>query len=321
MSRRISDLLHRVCQKYLWVRFLTLKMVQIMKQTLMTFSALLLFTSVHAQLLNSDYETWTGTAPGYWPAQWGLYSNDLPHTGPSDSWRSADAHSGSYALQLSVWYFYTDTKAVQKVPVTYRPAALTGWYKYTENTIKNQTTNQTTDDTANATVYLTKWNTSSFSADTIGYGKIELLGSTTYKQFTCAITYTSPFTPDTVIVSLDPSLMKNGAHTYFSDPGYSSFLKIDDLMLQSSATNIDHLSTEEIKLWPNPAAGFVEVFLPWASTCNASVIDVSGRVVKKVALSGGHNHIQLTDLITGTYILKITSPYNGKTYQHMILQN
>lgn len=292
-----------------------------MKRSLITFSAILLFTNVHAQLLNSDYETWTGTAPSYWPAQWGLYSNNLPLTGSLDSLRSSDAHSGNYALQLSVWYFYTDTKAVQKVPVTNRPVALSGWYKYTENTIKNQTTNQVTDDTANATVYLTKWNTNSFSADTVGYGKIDLLGSKTYQQFTCSISYTSPTIPDTVIVSLDPSLMKNGANTYFSDAGYSSYLKIDDLMFQSSSTSIDPIGTEEIMLWPNPAKSYIEVSVPWTSSCSASIIDVLGRVVNKVEISNGHNRIPLTDLITGTYMLQVTSPHTGKIHKQMIMHN
>ena len=143
MSHRISDLLHPVCLKYFWVIFLTLKMLLIMKRLLITFSALLIISSVHAQLLNSDYETWTGTAPNYWPAQWGMYSNGLTHSGAMDTWRSSDAHSGSAALQIGVWYYYTDTRAVQTVPITYRPVALTGWYKYTENTITNQTTNLT----------------------------------------------------------------------------------------------------------------------------------------------------------------------------------
>ncbi len=292
-----------------------------MKRLLITFSALLLINSVNAQLLNSDYETWTGTAPNYWPAQWGMYSNGLTHSGAMDTWRSSDAHSGSAALQIGVWYYYTDTRAVQRVPVTYRPAALTGWYKYTENTIKNQTTNQTTDDTANATVYLTKWNTTTLSADTIGYGTVSLLGSNTYKQFTCAINYTSPSTPDTVIVSLDPSLMTNGGHTYFSDAGNSSFLKIDDLMLQSSTTAVDEVNTEEIMLWPNPADSYVEVYVPWTSPCTATLVDLSGRVVNTVTLSTGHNRLQLADLMPSTYLLQLTSPHTGKTITRMLSHN
>ncbi len=292
-----------------------------MKRLLITFSALLLMSSVHAQLLNSDYETWTGTAPNYWPTQWDLYSNGLPHSGALDSWRSSDTHSGSSALQISVWYYYTDTRAVQRVPVTYRPVALIGWYKYTENTIKNQTTNLTTNDTANATVYLTKWNTTTLSADTIGYGIVALLGSNSYKQFSCAINYTSPSIPDTFIVSLDPSLMTNGGHTYFSDAGNSSFLKIDDLMLQSSTTALEQVSNEEILLWPNPAYSYVEVYVPWASPCTAIVADVTGRVVNNVTLSTGHNRMPLTDLTPGTYLLQITSPHTGKTFTRMLSHN
>ena len=292
-----------------------------MKRLLITFSALLLINSVHAQLLNSDYETWTGTAPNYWPTQWGMYSNGLTHSGAMDTWRSSDAHSGSAALQIGVWYYYTDTRAVQRVPITYRPVALTGWYKYTENTIKNQTTNLTTDDTANATVYLTKWNTTTLSADTIGYGTVELLGSNTYKQFSCAINYTSPSIPDTCIVSLDPSLMTNGGHTYFSDAGNSSFLKIDDLSLQSSTTAIDDVNTEEILLWPNPANSYIEVYVPWASPCTAIVTNVSGRVVNKFTVSNGHNRMPLTDLVPGTYLLQINSPHTGNTLTRMFSHN
>lgn len=274
--------------------------------------------NVHAQLLNNDFETWTGVAGGYSPTHWLLYANDLPHSGPMDGWRSLDAHTGNYALQLNVWYFYTDTRAVQKAPVTYRPVSLSGWYKYTDNIIKNQTTNLITDDTANATVYLTKWNTTTSSADTIGYGKIELLGSNRYLQFNCPINYSSSATPDTVVVILDPSLMRNNLHNYFSEAGYSSYLKIDDLSLLNSASANNLSDEKQIILWPNPANNYLDVYLPWLIPTQAALIDISGRVVYQTLLSNPYNRIQLEGLIAGTYILQITTPNTGHTYKYLI---
>lgn len=280
-----------------------------MKRTLLTISLLFSTLLLHAQLENADLETWTGTEPGFVPQAWQMYSNNTMPLTPMAGWRSTDAHGGSYALQLNVWYYYTDTRAQQVAPINYRPVSFGGWYKYTENIIKNQTTNLVTDDTATASVYLTRWNTTTNRRDTAGSGTTMLLGSSVYRQFSCPITYrSSTILPDTVLVSLDPSLMSNGG-TYFSEnpDGVNSFLKVDDLFLQSSASLTELSPTGLMRLYPNPAQDYVSVALPDTWTGVVTIADLYGRVVTSENINNGVCRIATKNLTPGFYVLTVTN--------------
>ena len=98
-----------------------------MKRTLSTIALIFSFSLLHAQLLNANLETWTGTEPAFVPQAWQMYSNNTLPLTPMVGWRSTDAHGGSYALQINVWYYYTDTRAQQVAPINYRPVSFGGW--------------------------------------------------------------------------------------------------------------------------------------------------------------------------------------------------
>ena len=285
-----------------------------MRNLLMTFSTLLLVTNAQAQLVNPGFESWEGAGTSTYPTAWQWIPGTMEWT------KTSDARSGSFALEVSVWYYYTDTKAEQWAPITYRPSAFRGWYKYTGNTIKNQTTNLITDDTAFATVYLTKWNTTTFKSDTVGRGSIFLLGSPEYRQFTCPITYTSTAMPDTVVVSMDPSMMRNGG-TYFSPntDGRNSFLKIDDLSLQDATTEVAEITKPSVTTWPNPAREQLFVRTDEAESV-VRLYELSGRPVLTQTLSEGINQIDLRSLPAGLYILSVSDQNNNslmtKTVAH-----
>jgi hypothetical protein len=272
-----------------------------MKRVFTVLGALLLLTNAKAQLLNGGFETWETTGSNVYPSGWRLLPGSM-------QWeRVTDAHTGSYAVKVSVWYYYTDTKVEQWAPISNRPTALTGWYRYTENTIKNQVTGLTTDDTAFAVVYLTKWNTTTLTADTVGSGKLELLGSASYKYFSCPITYSSAATPDTVVVSMDPSMMRNGGN-YFSPAasGYNSYLTVDDIALQGATTAVSDVATPIIKIWPNPAREYVSVDIAEQVNGNVQVTDISGRVLVDQPFVQGSNLISLKGIGPGIYIVCIT---------------
>lgn len=272
-----------------------------MKRVFTVLGALLLLTNAKAQLLNGGFETWETTGSQVYPTGWQLLPGSM-------QWeRVTDAHTGSYGVKVSVWYYYTDTKVEQWAPISDRPTALTGWYKYTENIIKNQETGLTTDDTAFAVVYLTKWNTATLTTDTVGRGKLNLLGSATYKYFSCPITYSSAATPDTVVVSMDPSMMRNGGN-YFSTAasGYNSYLTVDDIALEGSAAAVRDVAAPTIKIWPNPAGEYVAFNMQDRVDGNVRLTDMWGRVMAEQPLVQGNNQISLVGMSPGMYIVSIT---------------
>jgi hypothetical protein len=276
-----------------------------MKNLLMTFSTIFLFAAANAQLMNPGFESWEGAGGAAYPTAW------LWNPGTMEWTRTTDARSGSFALEVSVWYYYTDTKAEQWAPVNFKPTALAGYYKYTGNTIQNQTTTLTTDDTAFATIYLTKWNTTTQKTDTIGRGHMPLLGSPSYRHFSCPVVYTSVETPDTVFVSMDPSLMRNGG-TYFSPStdGRNSFLKIDDLYLQDATTDVYEVATPSVTVWPNPAREQLIVRTDNVGSV-ARLYDLSGRQVLTKTLSGSINKIDISSLPAGPYVLSVSDQSNN----------
>ena len=76
-----------------------------MRNLLLTFSTLLLLTNAQAQLVNPGFESWEGAGTGTYPTAWQWIPGTMEWT------KTSDARSGSFALEVSVWYYYTDTKA------------------------------------------------------------------------------------------------------------------------------------------------------------------------------------------------------------------
>lgn len=285
-----------------------------MKPVLMLFSALLVLTQARAQVVNGNFETWEGTGTAMIPTGWELLPGGIGWS------RESDAHTGSYALKVSVWYYYTDTKVEQWAAISYRPSALNGWYKYTENTIKNQTTGLTTDDTAFATVYLTKWNTVTMMTDTVGRGQISLLGTATYTSFSCPITYSSAAIPDTVVVSMDPSMMRNGGN-YFSptSSGYNSFLTIDDISLAGPVTDVTQIQHTILKIWPNPTDGQLVFFMTQIVEGDIIVSDMAGRIVAEQPLTQGYNYVELTGVCPGTYVVSVNDKVHNTVMKQTVV--
>lgn len=272
-----------------------------MKKILMTLVTVIGFLRVDAQLLNLGFEQWDSTTSG------GIYPQGWPDLAYWFHQQVPDAHSGNYALQVNVWYYYTETRAVQTVPFTGHPYTFGGYYKYVNNEIKNQTTNLTTEDTAWAAVYLTKWNTSTMQTDTIGKGRVDLLGSASYRNFVCPVTYSSSATPDSITIVADPSMMRDGGN-YFSTStdGKNSYLTVDDLYLEFWPASINNTSSVASSISPNPVGDQLFISMADAGTYNCRVTDISGRVVKELSFNGATATIPTTNLLPGMYHIAVT---------------
>jgi hypothetical protein len=173
-----------------------------MKQTVLFFAIICTALGLRAQLVNTEFETWDSTPSGsVYPHQWPLLANQY-------CVRDSHAYQGSYALQVSVWYYYSKTTAVQKAAINFRPMTFSGYYKYTDNSIKSLVTQDMITDTAIASIYLTKWNLATQQNDTIGIGRVPLFATANYSQFVCPVQYSNADIPDSVTILLDPSLAR-----------------------------------------------------------------------------------------------------------------
>lgn len=268
---------------------------------------MLIFTSIHtnAQLKNADFEDWTlNNQLRYYPTDW-------PEMEYNYCYRDSVAHSGSYALQVSVWYYYTKSVGIQKFSLSSKPFALNGYYKYTENIMRNMTQNDTVADIANVIAYATKWDTALQRTDTIGYGLVALNGTNTYRPFSCNIQYNvATDIPDSIIIVFDPSLCRRGDQYYMSisPDGYNSFLSVDNISLADIPSDIKEIDYKKLLIYPNPASELIRIGNMGKQQYRYIIIDATGKTTRTGTIDHTRPQIETSSLPPGMYQLLL----NGK---------
>lgn len=266
-------------------------------------------STVFAQLQNTDFETWElpvsqsvgGNRPVGWQRTNGVEGSEnlffyhAPVT---------EAQNGDYALRISLWYTYDLDMARQIAPINYRPAALTGFYTYTDNIVYSHFADENVEDQARAIVRLTKLNLSTGLAEEVGTGTTLLAATTTFAEFTCPITYTSDAVPDTIEVVFDCSLMdKTTGGAGFTSPlisGVSSILTIDNLALTNETLSVAQMGKHKAAIYPNPATH--EVYITGFEG-SASIYDATGKKVRHDQNIVGQ--IDIAELQSGVYLLRL----------------
>ena len=284
-----------------------------MKKLLLSGTALLLQAAASAQLQNTDFETWeipvNEAIGGNRPVGW-VRTNGIPMSETYFFYHNpvTEAQNGDYALRISIWYTYDIDMAKQTASINSRPAALNGFYTYTDNLVFSNFTGEIVDDEARATVKLTKVNPVSGEAEVIGTGTTVLPPSGTYAAFTCPIVYTSTETPDTIEVLFDCSLMdKTSGGSSFTSPtgvGVSSILTIDNVSLTAATLSSEEFELQNLRIFPNPARDTVEI--PGFKGA-AKIFDITGKLV------ANHesliNKIDVAALQTGVYVLSLKNNF------------
>jgi hypothetical protein len=255
-----------------------------------------------AQLINPDFEDWQTDTNSTTP-----YASSWLQGNSKYCYKETNAQHGSYALQVSVWYYYVKTTAVQKVATSTRPFSLEGFYTYTENQVRSLSSNNPVTDTALASVLMTKWNTTTMMTDTVGFGKTWLYGGgNNYTHFSCPINYSSAAIPDSITVVFDPSLVRRYANVTdfqaITSNGKCSFLTIDNVSLQQFPTGIPVQSqNDDIIVFPNPATDYIQVNTKTSEPYTLSILDMGGRLVKQEILNQQNNRVSLKAFSTGNY--------------------
>ncbi len=258
-------------------------------------------------LLNGSFENWT-PVDRYLPAQWGV--------GGDTSYRTTDAHAGSYALELTtIQYdamnvgpsFATNGTATLFQgpdggrPYTLMNDTLRGWYKYTPNGVDS------------ATIYISTTN----NGNMVGGAVLGLPPAASYTQF--SVPFSSFTQPDTMIVVFVSSY----ADVNMNNAG--SILKVDDVYLTSSPLGTPEVQWNTfglVKLYPNPASG--ACFLEWNNSGNSAVTititDELGRIVSEEAAAGfgaQRKQVDISGMESGVYF--VTLSQDGKRVSRKLI--
>jgi hypothetical protein len=68
----------------------------------------------------------------------------------------------------------------------------------------------------------------------------------------------------------------------------------------------EHLQAEpSLRVCPNPAVDYIDVYVQRHEDYQAEIIDLNGKTVKSIQLKNKVNRIEIIDLPTGVYVLRV----------------
>lgn len=267
----------------------------------------LCFTVSNAQTPpDGGFEQWNST-PDKNPAGWSSLNWTAVQFGaPYTCARSIDAHTGNYAAKISTMLYFTDTidglmftgdwpiGGYPQFGYAYnrRPLKLTGYYKFST----------TSGDSSLIAIWLTKWNDTTGTADTIGNGSFYGQATASYTYFELPITYLKAGKPDTAaIVVLGSSRSTIDVR---GNPGNT--LYIDDLAYEYS-TGIREEVFPELAIYPNPSSGMFHLEGLEAGPTTIRVYDIYGKEVLASTIHDSAGDIDITGLASGVYSVSVLS--------------
>ncbi len=298
-----------------WFRIIFIKTITMKKFTLiLTTLVLAVFFTTRARaqnpIPNPDFETWTtdtmGTMSSYFlydhPTGWFPFLSSIQWsfssgTGPLSCYKSTASYTGTYALNLTVDNDSVGADMATLFASAKRPLTLNGYYKFTG----------VAGDTANIVVGITKGDPISWlfgdSTLEVGQATKAFAGAsvTSYQPFSMPITYKDLTTfPDSAII-----LITSTDNFGSSVPGQK--LWVDNLYFSGYSGVNDQDEQKNVFVFPNPTSDLLYIDLRANARGNDEVelLDLSGRTVLQVKQSNRFDHIDLSGLETGTYILHV----------------
>ena len=175
-----------------------------------------------------------------------------------------------------------------------QPASLTGSWQYMAGG----------SDMGYVSVVLTKWNAAMMMHDTIATALKPLSGMVmSWAAFTINLSYRSAAMPDSAMIILSAS----GA-----TPANNSYLYVDNLAFSGSAAGITESNLNAfVSVYPNPAQNILNIAIgnTGKTISKMEIFDIQGKMIRNVDVKplNSLTSIDIADLSTGIYILKLTS--------------
>lgn len=308
-----------------------------MKKIFTLFSALFITAAALAQIPNASFETWTSGGSGAYedPDSWGTANatihSALPGTYTTEKGTSS-APDGAAFVKLT-----SKTVATVVVPgiavtgdlnvnIATMSYSVSGGFPYTTRsanlTGKWQHMGGSASDHGRVIIYLSKWNMTTSSRDTVAWADSTLTGSASaWSDFTIPLKYkSSTLSPDTGLIVLVSSSS--------STPVANSFLSVDKLAFSGTVpTGVISVNALEATtaVFPNPASGIATVYYHSVLGKDLTIIlsDVTGKIIetRNVRAIAGENSfpIDLKNAVPGTYIIQLKDE-NSVTQKKLIVK-
>jgi hypothetical protein len=254
-----------------------------------------------SQLLNGGMENYTFTADTI-PTDWTVDSYWSTKTG-----RTADASGGNFSFVINTWYSYAPGMMVNGTagtsllfdwvkagtPINYKPALLTGYYKYID-TVYN--------DSAIVKVLLKKWNTALNKIDSVAFGIKKLPFANSWTQFDVEIEDLMPGqNPDSLVVffmtfdylaGVQPICQTNECrYLYIDDLSLNGTIGLQEIHQQNP--NDFFYSGTELNVQKNHQGSQV-----------LEIFSVEGKLILARQIIPGSNKIDLSSLPPGFYVVR-----------------
>ncbi|MDX9931596.1 MAG: PCMD domain-containing protein [Bacteroidales bacterium] len=283
-----------------------------MKTALVTGIALLIFASLSAQttIPNAGFEDWTAE---------GSYENPNSWDSPNDVTSSLGivvvekeevyVHSGNYAAMITVkssiagnmpgvltlgdfsFDLLSMTATIEGgIPFTGKPEKISGWYQYDPNN----------NDICLIGAFLLQDNGGTW--DTIATAGFESSATVqTWTQFEADFDYRNTNNPTHLNIILMPTDRNN--------PQSGSTIYIDDLEL-SYTQSILEKNQNLVKSYSDYDANMVKISFPEVSKASVLLMDINGKNLKEIQISGNEASLEMKGISNGIYVLQIADEFN-----------
>jgi len=275
------------------------------KKLLFIFAVSFAFSAKAQNIPNAGFESWTAGFGYDDPNSWGTYNVLNIISYPISVTKSTERHGGAFSAKvetMSTIDISTGQETpfpgimfigsvnfpqsfVRATPFTAKPDSLVGWVKCTSINGNN----------SGIILQLTKWDATSMSQDTIGFGGyITTSSSSTFYRFSVPIEYSSENTPDSLSVIVISSL---GAGQI------GSAIWVDDLSLIYNTSSIGELNGTSFDVYPNPVND--ELSISSKTVDKMEVYSATGILIDHIVIDSGliYNY-DTKKLANGLYLVK-----------------
>lgn len=304
-----------------------------MKQLLLVFGAILTF-NLNAQTPDPNFDQPWVTSPAGYPAKeavgW-ISTNVLTHglassSNPTSVTQSATNCSGpssmrveteKFALGILPSTFVDDTcgfaftgglvlstspRLVDGFAYNQRPTQITYCYQ----------TAPISGDTSGVSVALWKWNGTTRTY--IGGAKNTYTATVNaMTNATLAIAYSSTVTPDSMCIYVGSSYKFSGTTIRFGAKRGST-IHVDNFVYPASTVGVKETSVNEMNViaYPNPANTTFYVNTESTDAKNLEIIDLTGKVLERLAFTDGKVKADVSKYHTGIYLYSVTGTNNQR---------
>jgi hypothetical protein len=297
-----------------------------MKKTILCSAFVMVALGAFAQIPNAGFENWSTTGGYDNPDSWGTLNAMTTSMSVYTAEKGTPGSPGASYLKLTsktvtgmgVMPGIAATGAVDMATMSVtggfayatRPAILTGSWQYMA---------MSGSDQGFIAVYLTKWNSSTMTRDTVASAVKPLTGmAMSWATFSIPLTYNKSFAPDSSLIIMSSSGMT---------PANGSYLWVDNLAF--SGTGPTGISSAEntinsIALYPNPARDKINISysVKMSGDYTMKITDISGKVIntQTVRATQGNNKlsIDIPALAAGVYSLGLSNGTQSTAHKFVV---